>query len=288
MRARPGVSSVCAFGRRAPIVASLLIAATHVAVGVAAPEVAVAQVAPSDEPPPSALDRAIAHAEDADFASALASFEEAESASEIPRAELARLFSHRATVHFALGEVPAMESDLARLLAIMPDAELPASAPPPVREALDRLRGGIAPPSLEVDARPIEGGIEVRARVREGGADLVRGLRAHARIAPDGAWQHGEGGAVAIEAPALARVEWFAHALGPGGVIVASEGSEDHPRAIVVPVPIAAEAPASDDAVWWAIGGSGAAVVIGAIAAGVAIAMTSTTSTTIGGPELVP
>ena len=276
MRARPGVSSVCAIGRCALITASLLL------VG---PALAHAQVAPLDAPPPSALDRAIAHAENADFASALASFEEAESGSEIPRADLARLFSHRATVHFALGEVPAMEADLARLLAIMPDAELPSSAPPPVHEALDRLRGGITPPSLEVDARPIEGGIEVRARVREGGADLVRGLRAHARIAPDGAWQHGEGGAVAIEAPALARVEWFAHALGPGGVIVASEGSEDHPRTIIVPEPTAA---AADDSAWWAIGGSGAAVVIGAIAAGVAIAMTSTTTTTIGGPELVP
>ncbi|MDQ3038072.1 MAG: hypothetical protein M3Y87_37110, partial [Myxococcota bacterium] len=98
-----------------------------------------------------ALDQAIVHAEDADFASALAAFEEAESSSALDRDDLVRLYSHRATVHFALGERAAMDADLTRLLAIDPEATLPTSAPPPVGEALDALRGSVEAPAIRAE-----------------------------------------------------------------------------------------------------------------------------------------
>jgi hypothetical protein len=236
--------------------------------------------------PRAALDAAIAHAEDADFASALAAFEEAEAGASLDRGALVRLFAHRATVHFALGELAAMEADLTRLLALDPEATPPTSAPPPVHDALLRLRGSVQPPALEAAVHATGTGLEVRAHVREGGADLVRGLRAWGR-AEGGTWSRGEGGVVSITAAPGTEVEWYAEAIGPGGAVVASTGDAASPRHARVPLPPPAPG-GSDDTAWWLIGGGAAAMVIGAVVAGIAVAATqSGPGTTVGGPGLV-
>ncbi|UJR80461.1 hypothetical protein [Sandaracinus amylolyticus] len=239
----------------------------------------------------SALDQAIAHVEDADFASALAAFEEAESSTELTRDDLVRLYAHRATVHFALGEQGAMEADLARLVALDPDVTLPASAPPPVHEALERARTGVQPPTLRAEAVPTDSGVEVRARAEEHGADLVRGLRAWARRDRDGdaAWRRGDGGAIAVEASPGETVLWYAEAIGPGGAVLASERSRVDPGALIVPEPPPAPSGGGDDSTaWWLVGGGSAAVVVGVIVAVVAVVATTEPSTTLGGPTLVP
>lgn len=236
-----------------------------------------------------ALAQAIAHVEDADFASALAAFENAESSSELTREDLARLYSHRATVHFALGEQRAMEADLARLVALDPEAALPASAPPPVHEALERARASVRPPTLSAEARPTGTGVEVRARADQHGADLVRSLRAYARRERDEEWRRGDAGAVSIDAAPGDTVLWYAEAIGPGGAVLLSEGSRVDPGALVVPVPVASDAGGGDETTWWLVGGGAAAAVVGAVVAVVAVVTTSgEPSTTLGGPTLIP
>jgi hypothetical protein len=236
-----------------------------------------------------AIARAIEYAEDADFASALAAFEEAESARSLGRDELVRLYAHRATVQFALGQTPAMEADLRRLVALDPHAALPASAPPPVGDALDALRAEPHTPEIDADARAIATGAEIRASVREGRADLVRGLRAWGRR-DTGEWESGEGGAVTIDAVATDTVLWYAEALGPGGVVVASHGTRTAPLSLTMPAP-SAVAGGDDSLTWWLVGGGSAAIVVGAVVTGVVLALGaggSSTTTTLGGPTYIP
>lgn len=216
-------------------------------------------------------------AEQADFEPALAAFTEAERSRDLRRRDLVRLYAHRAVVHFALGDRPAMEADLARLLAVHPEAALPSSAPPPVEEALKRMAElGVSPPTLVVEPVAWSDGVKVRARIAGGPPGLVRKVRIHARPGAAADWVHGERRVAVLAQPGV-MVDWYVEALGPGGAVVAARGSADEPertavggvaRASATRARTYADVGDEDDAArarrrWWWLG-SGAVVVVGA------------------------
>lgn len=235
-----------------------------------------------------AIERAIAYAERADFAAALAAFEEAESSPNLERADLLSLYAHRATVQFALGQTAAMQADLRRLVALDERASLPASAPPPLVEALDAMRDTVTPIAIDAEVHRASRGAEIRARGPMRSEDLVRRMRAWGRPA-GGEWTFGDSGVLTIDAPSSSTVLWYVEALGPGDVIVATHGTREEPWSYFVPESSMAEHAGDDSLMHWLIGGGTAAAVLGAVVTGVVLGFTSSTSTTtLGGPTFVP
>jgi hypothetical protein len=179
---------------------------------------------------PDALAVAVQHADAAEFDAALRAFGEAAGGEGLTRADLVVLFGHRAVVCFALGDGPAMEADLARLVALDATAHLPASAPPPVREAFERMRAlGVSAPRLEVTPLRAASGVRFMARVHGGPADLVTAVRVYARPAAGGTWKSGEG-QLALVVDGKAEVQWYAEGIGPGGAVVVSLGARASPE----------------------------------------------------------
>ncbi len=247
----------------------------------------IASTARADHP---SIEAAIAHEDEADFAGALAAFAEAEASGALTRDDLVLLFGHRAVVHFALGERAAMDADLARLLALGEGAELPGSAPPPVHDELERLRGdGVRPPRLSVEVDRQGRRVEVRAAIEDDRAQLVRSLVAHVRSAGSEAFVDGDAGVATIEAHAGDLLEWYAEAYGPGGAVVASEGTALAPRSYSVPAdvlvsPSPRTADEDDGSVlpWLALGGG----VVVAVVVAVALVAGDPDSASVGRPTL--
>ncbi|MFW5921041.1 MAG: hypothetical protein ACOCUS_04320, partial [Polyangiales bacterium] len=227
---------------------------------------AASAVAPVRAAADDALERGVRLAEDADFAGAVEALDVAEQAPELTRDELVSLYGHRAVVRFALGEREAMRADMARLLAVDRDAELPASAPPPVREAWERVRA--VPPEplrIEVDLDTSGETVHLSTRVQGRPSELVRQALLFARAAEGAAWVQGRDGEVRVRATAARgeSVQWYAKALGPGGVVIARSGTRANPERVRAGASVATfEAgepePANDGA------GGGARVAAGA------------------------
>ena len=85
------------------------------------------------------LDRAVASYEEANFKTALRTFDAAARNADLSVEELLELFEMRALVYHALGDEAAMLADLRRLNAVRPSYQLGRLAPPPVRAALPVL-----------------------------------------------------------------------------------------------------------------------------------------------------
>jgi hypothetical protein len=244
--------------------------------------------------------RAVRHADTADFEAALSAFDEAEQAAVLSRDDLAVLFGHRAVVHFAVGDRDAMEADLRRLAAVRPGASLPRTAPPPVREAYRTLESQ-APLRVSAKAAPLDGGLQVRAGTTGDPGGLVRHTRVAARAHGHRTWSASEAGVVAVLARPGHIVEWYAEAIGPGGVVLDARGSAENPvrsRAGGAAAPSVAEADgpladavASEDrsrpSPWWWVGTGTAAVVVGVVATSVALTRSSGAAhTTVSSPTL--
>jgi hypothetical protein len=172
----------------------------------------------------------IHHAEQADFAAALGAFAAAASGDGLARADLARLYAHRAVVRFAVGDRDGMEADLAKLLALSPKASLPKAAPPPVRDALRRVRDrGVSRPKLS--AHPVRSGdgLRLMARVQGGPEGLVTRVRVCARIRGTERWACGDRRVPILSGPGV-QIEWYVEAHGAGGAVLARLGSAERPR----------------------------------------------------------
>ncbi|MBX3273467.1 MAG: hypothetical protein KF729_24600 [Sandaracinaceae bacterium] len=233
-----------------------------------------------------ALARGVALTEAADFELALEALNEADAAA-LSRDERVALYGTRAMVSFALGREDGAREDLARLLAMGAHASLPHSAPPELREALEALRrAGVRPPVLDAAAVVEDGVARIEARA-EGGADLVRSVRIWVR---EGEWR----AYPRVERPLAggAALRWYAEALGPGEVALASEGTRAQPNVLRVEhaafslAPAPAAAAAGDTALFVGLGAGAAALVAGvAIALAVLLAPPSGT-TQLSGPSL--
>jgi hypothetical protein len=185
----------------------------------------VASAQDADAP---SLARAGALIEDADFESArevlrtLAAGEGFSESDVLVWLELSML------VEFAIGGTPP-EPELGALLALDPDRQLGEAVPPDLRDALDALRARPHPPlEIAVEATSTAGRYRLRAVVSNDGASIVREPRVFARPAGERSWRASEDGALAIET-AAAELAYYAEAIGPGGAVVARQGSADAP-----------------------------------------------------------
>ena len=112
------------------------------------------------------LDRAVAAYEEANFETALSTFDAAARNADLSVEELLELFEMRALVYHALGDEAAMRSDLRRLNAVRPSYQLGRLAPPPVRSAFEAIRGSTADRvELRIDKIRFDGAPWVTARV---------------------------------------------------------------------------------------------------------------------------
>jgi hypothetical protein len=106
------------------------------------------------------LDRAVASYEEANFQTALHTFDAAARNADLSVEELLELFEMRALVHHALGDDAAMRADLRRLNAVRPSYQLGRLAPPPVRAAFEEVRtanGGPLGVELRIDEESFDG-----------------------------------------------------------------------------------------------------------------------------------
>jgi len=114
------------------------------------------------------LDRAVASYEEANFETALRTFDTAARNADLSVEELLELFEMRALVHHALGDKAAMRADLRRLSAVRPSYQLGRLAPPPVRAAFEEIReahGGTLGVELRIDEKSFDGAPWMVARV---------------------------------------------------------------------------------------------------------------------------
>jgi hypothetical protein len=122
------------------------------------------------------LDRAVASYEEANFKTALHTFDAAARNADLSVEELLELFEMRALVHHALGDEVAMRADLRRLSAVRPSYQLGRLAPPPVRAAFEEVRkanGGALGVELRIEEKSLDGAPWMVARVLRVPEELV-------------------------------------------------------------------------------------------------------------------
>lgn len=119
------------------------------------------------------LERGIVDYENADFESALATFNAAARNADLSVEELLQLFELRALVHHALSNERAMRSDLRRIAAVRPSYRLGPMAPPSVRETFDELLEDSPEVELQIEERVVDGRRTMVARVAQVPDDLV-------------------------------------------------------------------------------------------------------------------
>lgn len=226
---------------------------------------------------------------EANFEEALAALGEVEGADHLSRGEVVRLIVLRSLVHHALGNERDLDSNLTALASIEPDHTFASNVPPTVQsrfETLQRERDG--PLELEVEARRIRGGFQIDARIQGDDSELIEETLIYARL-PGGEWVPTEGRTASIPVRGEGAVEYYVDALGPGGAVLLSEGTENEPRLIGTPGgeepvgdpsedPTSLNPPIEDPEervrrAWpWALLGTGiAAIIAGAIIAGVLV-----------------
>lgn len=242
-----------------------------------------------DEP----LDRARAHLEQAEFAQALTALEEAAASTGLTKAEVVQLAELRALAHHAIGEDAQMRSDLVLLALLEPDHPFDPSVPPAVRRGFDRLRGEAREPRIRVDVQNVPGGARVVARLEEP-AEIVRAVRVLSRV-PGGTWLTSDG-QLQLPAAAGTTLELYAEAVGPGGWVLAREGSASEPLTAVVAAAAATGPPAAappmapdreqeaDGAVWPFLVGAGALAAAAAVVVILVVTSSGDDRTQLGAP----
>ncbi len=165
--------------------------------------------------------------ERAEFESAVAAFDRAEAATEgLSRANLIALYVNRAAAQLALQQGGRMREDLRRLATLNPDHHFDAATRPEIVEAFQGLRGReVVGLRAEVSEDP--GGARVSGEVTNDVEELARSVRVRARIG-DGDWQEGDGSLV-LPAAVGGTVEYVVEVIGPGGAVLANEGTESAP-----------------------------------------------------------
>ena len=206
--------------------------------------------------------------EDAEFEAALAQLRVVEASDDLTREELVELLELRAELHLATGDADAMERDVLQRTTVDPTGALPSSAPPEMREAATRARAQIAGPiEVRAEAVAVATGVTIEAAAHGDAGGLVREVRVMARV-DGGSWRDGR---PPMTLEGAGRVEFYAEAIGPGGVVLSSAGSRDAPRTWSES---GAGAPGAggDDALWIGLGIGAGVLVVGAVIAIVVVA----------------
>jgi hypothetical protein len=141
----------------------------------------------------------------------------------------------RADLSYALGDIEAMERDLALVARFTTPDELPTDVPPALRDRIGAHQGAGVPVALE--ARAERRGERVRVALRHSPPDaLVRRARLFTRGAGDAPWVEreltGGGAAEEVELPADECRELYAELIGLGGAVLARRGDQDEPLVV--------------------------------------------------------
>jgi len=237
--------------------------------------------------PRSDAERARALLGEADFEGALAAANAAEAGSSLDRDSLVQLLETRVLIQAGLGRPGDVERDIARLAALAPERAAPPSFPPPVAQALSRAQAAAVAIGVDAQVSTDELGATVTGAARADAAGLVRTVRLSARVG-DAAWQSSNTGTLTMQVAPGETLSYYAEAIGPGGVILATAGSEAEPltrtRApalAIVPEPEPV-APASDDTpLFIGLGVGGGVLVLGVVIVIAAVAGSSNDTTLV-------
>lgn len=201
--------------------------------------------------------------ESGEFSAALSQFAAAELGSGLRLADLAELYELRAMSYFAMGEQDSAAEAIRFLAAVDPARDLGMSLPPNLSEAFAAEVSAIGGPiAIEFDVTQTESSLSLQANVVRDPRQLVRSVQIHTRT-PGGAWVVHDGTQQTLAVQNA--VDYRASALGPGGAILATNGTEAAPlqhRPAVEPP----EVVDTDD------GGVSAGVIVGVGLGAVAIA----------------
>jgi hypothetical protein len=196
-----------------------------------------------------------------EFDRALSAFEGALERSDLGRDDLIAIYEARVFIHFARSESAEMRAELARIAALDPQHAFdtdyfPAGVTDVFREVVGGRAGAL---SLAAEAVVLASGeFEVRAEVQNDPGDLTQSVRVHGRGVDDDAWSSGED-TLRVSPDGAPRGEYYAEAVGPGGAVLASRGSEGAPLSVDL---LAVSASGEDDGggvpLWvWIAGGAG-------------------------------
>ena len=182
----------------------------------------------------TSIERARVAIEDADFAAAELALDEAVHAGLTP-AELLQWLEVSAMLAFADGRLGAMEDFLLGWASIAPaETPIPSALPSALRTRLAELRADV---QLHLSAEPlqsIEGAtrrIALPVQVPSDPGHLIREVEVQIAIngAPFEALRQGEAVEVVGDPHQNAQVAYFVRALGPGGALIGTLGSEVSP-----------------------------------------------------------
>jgi hypothetical protein len=227
---------------------------------------------------------------EADFERAERAFGRALAAPAITRDELVAILEGRAMARWALGDEAGARGDLAALGSLEPAHALPPEAPPPLVSALAEVARERLAIALLWEEH--EGEVFLHVAIRDDAAHLVERVRVHARNT-DG-WAVTEERDVAVPSPRGARPEVWVEALGPGGAVLAQEGSASAPvsrgaerRSEARTTLADPEAERDDSALWIGLGVGAAVVLAIAIGVGVAVGTAQSDLTQPAAPVLI-
>lgn len=216
------------------------------------------------------LEEAQTQYEEASFEAALEALERAWQGDDLDQDDLIAVLRLRALVHLGLGDLDAVREDVRLLLSLQPDLQLDESLPPEVHAAAEDLRAevgqGIRVRSI---VEPTDTGVWIDAEVEGAPAELLRGVRVSGRAGEE-AWRSTQEPPLEVTVPGGGTVTYHAEALGPGGAVIAREGSAENPLlwSATGEASTPEEADGGSSGAWlWAGVGAGAAAVVGAVVA---------------------
>lgn len=177
-----------------------------------------------------ALEGARAHFDAARFQEAIEAYDRAEQRDSFTLDELQALYEGRARAKQATGDDPGARRDLQALLSLAPDHDLGPGTPPALLRLHDEVRAQIGGRlSIQTSAVPVPEGWVLGGEIRGDVASITRSVRLQYQ-GDDGIWRTATGPEVL--APPSSRLRFLAEAIGPGGAVLASEGSRDAPREV--------------------------------------------------------
>jgi hypothetical protein len=221
---------------------------------------------------------------EADFEAALEALERAEASERLTRDELKRLLVRRAVILSARSDDEALHRALTQLLVVDPDARFGEEVAPRLRAQLEEMRAERPQPEVNVALELRGPTVRLVGSVGDH-AGLARSVRVGAR-ASGGPWVESRN-ELALDALPGATIEYYAAAIGPGGVVVGELGSRNDPRrhsftgapetegASAASVPIAAREDEADPTPWIVIGTVGGLLAAAAIVVAVVLAAPS-------------
>ena len=214
------------------------------------------------------VDEARRYFEQAELERALEVLDRAERADDLTPEDAGTLYETRALVYSALQQTSAVQRDLRRLAIVAPERELGPSAPPELREFYARLRQeGVSAPEIHAEAALVDGRVVIRGVAGEDPLGLLRSLRLGGRSAGAPAFALLDAGQLTLEPPTISPAAYYAQAIGPGGVVLASDGSPTDPLLFSFQLSDGGLG-GGDELLLWVLIGAGAAVVVTAIVIG--------------------